>query len=90
MTINELKRKIKANKKIILPVKVIPHRPQSAYAGEMADGTMKISLKAAPEKGRANQELLDFFAALLKPKKTTIKIVSGLTGRRKIIEIIAE
>jgi len=88
MTINDLKRKIAAGEKVVFTVKVIPRRPQSAYAGEMADGAMKISLKAAPEKGRANQELLDFLAALLKPYKLKIKIISGRAGRRKIIEIL--
>ena len=46
--------------------------------------TLKVAIKAEPEKGKANKEIIKFFTKLFK-KKITIK--SGLTSRQKIILI---
>ncbi len=44
-----------------------------------------LNIKAAPEKGLANKEVVKFLSKLLKKQ---IKITSGLKSREKIIEII--
>jgi uncharacterized protein (TIGR00251 family) len=46
---------------------------------------LKIAVKAPPEKGKANQELIKFLSKLLKKK---IRIVKGLKSREKIISIV--
>ncbi|MBW2966097.1 DUF167 domain-containing protein [Candidatus Woesearchaeota archaeon] len=45
---------------------------------------LRISIKAVPAKGKANQELIKFLSKLLKKKVTIIK---GLTNREKILNI---
>ncbi len=47
-------------------------------------GVFRIQLKARPEKGEANLELVKFLSKLVKKK---VKIVSGLTSRTKIVRI---
>lgn len=47
-------------------MKVIPRSARAEMAGEMADGTLKILLKSAPEGGRANYELCGFLAGALR------------------------
>ena len=49
----------------------------------MEDGTFKIWIKSAPEKGKANKELQKY---LKKVTGTTVKITSGLTSENKTIE----
>ena len=46
---------------------------------------LSISLKAVPDKGKANQELIRFVSKLLKNK---VRIVSGLKSRKKTLECI--
>ena len=46
---------------------------------------LRVDVAAIPDKNKANDELVKFFSKLLK-KKVTIK--SGLTSRKKCLEII--
>ena len=75
-----------------LQVKVIPKSPRTAFVewmGPEADGsrTAKIRLKAAPEKGRANEELIRFLAESCGCGKEDILIISGHTSTRKLLRI---
>jgi uncharacterized protein (TIGR00251 family) len=46
-----------------------------------------IALNSAPDRGKANDELLDFLARVLKVARGTIEIVRGQTSRRKTVRI---
>jgi uncharacterized protein (TIGR00251 family) len=46
-------------------------------------------LKSSPVDGKANEELIAFFAKLLKLKKQDIKIVRGAKSRFKSLLILA-
>lgn len=54
---------------------------------KMANGNYKINLKAVPEKGKANKELLGLLADYFEVPKNQIKIIGGKTSSRKIVEI---
>ena len=54
----------------------------------MSDGTLKISLKAKPVDGAANEALIALLAKLLGVPKTQIEIVAGWTGTKKLITIV--
>jgi uncharacterized protein (TIGR00251 family) len=75
-----------AGNAIILSVKVVPRSSRTAIAG-ILNGMLKVKLSAAPEKGKANQALVEFLADTLGIKKNTIKITSGQTSPVKTIEI---
>jgi uncharacterized protein (TIGR00251 family) len=51
------------------------------------NGVLIVGIKALPEKGKANQELIRKLAKHFKVDVSKIKIVSGLSSRNKIIEI---
>lgn len=68
-------------------VKVVPRSKLSEFAETLSDGTLKIRLKAAPEKGRANQELLQFLSESLHIPKSKIQIISGLTDTHKLLKL---
>ena len=68
-------------------IKVIPQQPSTELRGVMDDNTLKIALKAEPEKGKANKELIIFLAKELAVGKKDISISSGLTSRLKVVHI---
>jgi uncharacterized protein (TIGR00251 family) len=65
-----------------LRIKVKPSSNKNKIV-KMEDGTFKIWIKSAPEKGKANKELQKY---LKKVTGTTVKITSGLTSENKTIE----
>jgi len=68
-------------------VKVIPRSALSEIVEEMADGTIKIRVKAPAEKGKANKELISFLSKTFKVPRSSISIVNGLTDPYKLIKI---
>ena len=71
----------------IYRIKVIPGAPKTENRGFLADGTWKVALAAAPEKGKANISLINFLAKELGVPKSQVKILSGATARLKLVEI---
>ncbi|MDD2892102.1 MAG: DUF167 domain-containing protein [Candidatus Gracilibacteria bacterium] len=73
--------------KTYLRIKVTTKQPKTEYLSTLDDGTIKIRLKAVPEKGRANEELIRFLAEELRVRKDTIEVVSGATDTVKLVRI---
>lgn len=69
-----------------IPVRAQPRASRSELAGEY-DGALKVRLAAPPVEGAANEELVRFLARLLGVPKTAVRVVSGDTGRNKIVEV---
>jgi uncharacterized protein (TIGR00251 family) len=67
-------------------VKVVPRSSRTAVAGILG-GMLKVKLAAAPEKGKANEALVEFLADTLGVKKNAIIITSGHTSPVKTIQI---
>ena len=67
-------------------VKVKPNAREEKI--EVIDAThLKAAVKAAPEKGRANEALIEILAEYLKVKKRNITIIKGLKSRCKTLNI---
>lgn len=66
-------------------VKVTTKQPATKFVGCLSDGTIKISVAAVPERGKANAELLRFIAKELGVRREHLRIASGLTSPLKII-----
>jgi len=49
--------------------------------------TYRLQLAVPPVDGKANDECIIFLAAVAGVPKSSVRIVSGLTGRMKIVEI---
>jgi uncharacterized protein len=71
---------------VIFSVKVVPRSSKTAIAGILG-GMLKVKLAAAPEKGKANESLVEFLADTLGVKRNTITITSGHTSPIKTIQI---
>jgi uncharacterized protein len=71
---------------VIFSVKVVPGSSRTRVAGEM--GTLlKITIAAAPEKGKANECLVAYLAELLGIRKNAVTILSGQTSPVKQLRI---
>ncbi len=71
---------------IIFGVKVVPGSSRTAIAG-VWDGKLKVKVAAPPEKGKANQCLIDFLAKQLGVKKNTVSIIRGQTNPIKQVYV---
>jgi uncharacterized protein len=67
-------------------VKVQPRARRNAIVGELGDA-LKVALTAPPVDGRANEACVAFFSEMLKVSRAAITIVSGQTGRNKVIRV---
>ena len=69
-----------------ISVYVQPRASKTMVAG-MHDGCVKVRLAAPPVDGAANAALIEFVADSLKVAKSRVRIVSGQTSRRKVVEV---
>jgi uncharacterized protein (TIGR00251 family) len=69
---------------VTLKVKVTPGSPRTEFAGEMADGTLKVRVAAPADKGLANQELCRF---LSKHYGGSAEVIQGHTATRKLVRV---
>lgn len=80
-TAEEIRRHLKGDR---LTLKVIPKAARTELAGTDPSGVLRIRLKAVPEKGEANKELLRFLSKALRQQ---VRLVRGATSRTKTVEI---
>jgi uncharacterized protein len=69
-----------------LTLHVQPRASRTGLAGLHGDA-IKVRLAAPPVDGAANAELVRFLAELLGVARSAVEIVSGETGRRKVVRI---
>jgi uncharacterized protein (TIGR00251 family) len=63
-------------------VRVSPGASRERVSG-LHDGALKVSVAAAPEKGRANTALVKFLAKTMGVSRKDLSIASGETDRNK-------
>lgn len=83
-----LKEYFNLNNPDYLRIKVIPKSMRNEVVEIMDDDTIKIRIKAVPEKGKANKELISFLADELDLAKENFEIISGKHDPLKLIRII--
>lgn len=67
-------------------VKVHPRAKRTRIAGRHGEG-WKLDVAAPPVEGKANYACVRFFAELAGVPQSRVRIVTGLTGRTKVVEI---
>lgn len=73
---------------LYLNLKVLPGTSRTALT-KVNDDRLKIKIAAAPEDGKANDELCAFLSKTLKVPKRDIEIVSGEKSRIKTLKLPA-
>ena len=69
-----------------LTLHIQPGAKKTEIVGIHGDA-LKIRLMAPPVDGKANAALLEFVSARLGVAKSTIRLISGQTSRRKVLEV---
>jgi uncharacterized protein (TIGR00251 family) len=69
-----------------LRLRVSPGAGRSAIVGRHGDG-WKVRVTAPPEQGRANEAVLRLLATKLAVPREAVSLVSGHSGRDKIVEL---
>jgi len=69
---------------VVLKIFVLPRSSKNMLAGRHGDA-LKIKLTAPPVEGAANKMCITFLARYLGLPKSSLEIVSGHTGRTKLI-----
>jgi len=70
---------------MIINIKVITNAKRQEIKQE--NDKLKIYLKSKPEKGKANEELINLLASHFNVSKINFKILKGKKSRNKLIEI---
>lgn len=87
MTPSDLIEKLNINGKLYIKTKITPKSGRHEISGIMADGTVKIRLKSAPEQGKANEELVELLSEFFDIPENRIDITKGHTSPLKTVEI---
>ena len=69
-----------------LALKVSPGAKRNAL-GSWYGEALKVYVTAAPEKGKANEAVVELLAQALGVARTRISVVSGQTSSQKLVEI---
>jgi uncharacterized protein len=72
---------------VTLTIRARPNARTTKITGMLEDGSLKIDIHAAPEDGEANEELVRFLAEAFDIAKSHIELLSGHTGRLKVVRI---
>ena len=74
------------NDGILLKVKAVPNSSKNEICG-LLEGTLKVKIKAPAVENKANEELVKFFAKILKLPKSAVTLKSGATSKIKSLYI---
>lgn len=67
-----------------LAVTVIPHAPCNFVAG-LRNNALLVKVSAAPEKGKANDAVLELIADFLGTASSNLRLLRGHSSRNKVI-----
>ncbi|PIE52139.1 hypothetical protein CSA37_08205 [Candidatus Fermentibacteria bacterium] len=70
-----------------LRVRLVPGSSRTGFVEQMADGVLKIAVKAAPVQGKANAEAVRWLAGEFGVRRSSVVITSGFSSRTKSIRI---
>jgi len=70
--------------KILVKVKT---KAKKEKIEKISESQFKIWVKSAPEKGKANERIIELFSEYFETAKSNIEIVSGITSKNKTLQI---
>jgi uncharacterized protein (TIGR00251 family) len=73
---------------LFLNIRAVPGASKTAL-GDVKEGRLKVRIAAAPEDGKANEELRSYLAKILGCAKKDIVLVSGEKFRNKTLRLPA-
>jgi uncharacterized protein len=83
----ELRRKLAHEGGLMLDIKAVPRSRTAEVSDVMANGVLKVKVTAAPEKGRANEEICAVLADYLGVPKRDVEVIHGHTTPQKRVRV---
>jgi uncharacterized protein len=74
---------------VVLAVRAQPRARAARIVGEHA-GALKVAVTDPPEKGKANEAIIELLAAHLGLKQSQVRLMSGATSRNKRFLLLAQ
>lgn len=71
---------------VLLPIRARPGAKRDAIGGEQA-GALKVLVTAPPEKGKANDAILELLADQLGVRRRALELVHGAAAADKVVLI---
>jgi hypothetical protein len=84
---SSLRRRLLQEGNLLLEIKAVPRSRSAGVAQIMANGVLKVKVTAAPEKGRANEEICAVLALYLSVPLRNVSLVNGFTSAQKRVRI---
>ncbi len=84
----ELRRQLGRDGSLMLDVKVIPRARAGEVSERMVNGALKVKVTAAPEGGKANEEVCALLAGYLGVPKRNVELILGHASRQKRIRVL--
>ena len=69
-----------------IQIKVVPGASRNEISGWLGD-SLKLRVRSPAEAGKANADVIRLVSTLLAVPRTSMRIVSGTSSSRKILEI---
>ena len=84
----ELRARLAHHGRLTLKIKAIPKSSKDEIVGLAQDGSLKVKISAAPEKGKANDAICALLAAEFGVPGRNVRIVRGATAQTKLVDIV--
>ena len=75
-----------SDNRFVLKIKAVPNSSKNEICG-LLEGSLKVKIKAPAVENKANDELVKFFAKILKLPKSAVTLKSGATSKIKSLYI---
>ncbi|WKZ24634.1 MAG: DUF167 domain-containing protein [Patescibacteria group bacterium] len=85
--LEDLKEALETKGEITIAVKVHASAKQTRVKSVLADGVVKIDLQVAPEKGKANEALVNFLAEEFAVSTNNITVTLGKFSKDKLVVV---
>jgi len=83
--IDHLVKALHVRGELRLTVRVRPSAKRTCIKRLGEDGVLRVDVAAQPEGNKANLELIDFIADLFGIPRSQVKLLSGQSGRQKVL-----
>lgn len=87
MDLEQLQKQLADTGSLTLNLKVIPKSSRNEVVGVQPDGSLKLKVTVAPEKGKANAAVCELLADFFGVSRGKVVILRGETSQTKQVQI---
>ena len=78
----------KSERGVLLFFKAQPRSSKTEIVGLYGEEYLKIKIKALPESGKANEELIEYLADIFDVSKSKLRLLQGRSSVMKSVEVL--